>query len=242
MPETATDGEGQRHGARPSQRRSSLRRRGTIIEATRQLLSESEAEKVLVADVAQRAGVSVATVYNLVGPRDQLLVSVLDHAVEEIEARLEVLPRGDGVEACLATVGIACEVVLADATAHRRVLSSLGTLSSELWLATGLTQLIRDAVAGAVEASVLNPALATESLATAIQLGFRGVLVSWAYGRLSDATLGSHAELQASYLLAYAASDGSRAAIQRRIQALEATVATTAPVTTTTEPAIQGGP
>jgi len=72
-------------GARPSSAPASVRRRQEIIDAARTLLRERNADEFVVADVARVAGVSVATVYNLVGTRDRLLLAVLEQAVSDVD-------------------------------------------------------------------------------------------------------------------------------------------------------------
>lgn len=213
-------------GLRPSGRAASMRRRAAIIRETRQVLRESEAEKLMVADVAERAGVSVATVYNLVGTRDRLLVSILDDAVDQIEERLGAQAGDGGLDACLSVLMVACDVMLDDPLPNRRVLGALGQLGPGAWLVSGLTGLLRQGVATAVADGVLDGRRASEALATSIQLGFRGVLISWAFGLLPDQRLGQWAELQALYQLHYAAADAEREPIERRIASLQATAET----------------
>ena len=60
-------------GARPSSSPASAQRRQRIADATLALLRERDAAKITVADIAEAADVSVATVYNLVGPRERVL-------------------------------------------------------------------------------------------------------------------------------------------------------------------------
>ena len=81
-------------GARPSSSPASQRRRRRIIDATFELLREHDAAKLSVADIAKVAGVSVASVYNLVGTRERVLAAVIDRYVERLAAALgEQLPE-----------------------------------------------------------------------------------------------------------------------------------------------------
>ena len=57
-------------GARPSESLASQRRRRAITEATVELLRDRDLDKISVADIADTAGVAVATVYNLIGPEN----------------------------------------------------------------------------------------------------------------------------------------------------------------------------
>ncbi|MCP5026891.1 MAG: TetR/AcrR family transcriptional regulator [Actinomycetia bacterium] len=209
-------------GLRPSTRGSSVRRRAAIVAATRELLRQSEPDEVMVADIAEHAGVSLATVYNLVGRRDQLLLSVIDGAVNEIRESRPASPRPFGVEAITSIMVATSEVMLSDPLAHRRVLGALGQLAPGAWLASGLTGLFQEGVSQAIDDGALDGRQANAAFTTAVQFGFRGVLISWTFGQLPDEELRHSAELQALYVLAYAATESARPQIERRIAALNA--------------------
>lgn len=60
-------------GARHNQRA----RRARILAATRRLLGERGCEEVTVREIARTAGYALQTVYNLVGPRDQVITDAI---------------------------------------------------------------------------------------------------------------------------------------------------------------------
>jgi AcrR family transcriptional regulator len=220
MGESTAVATAQLYAARPSLRPASLLRRASIISATRDLLCEFDVDKIMVADVAERAGVSVATVYNLVGPRDQLLVSVLDDTVELVEARLAAQPVTAGIDGCVSIVVTACDVILSDPIPNRRVLGVLGQFTPELWLISGLTDLLSESISKALTDGALTGRFATEALSTGVQLGFRGALISWVFGQIEDHELRDRAELQALFVLANAVSADERTPVLDRIEEL----------------------
>lgn len=189
-------------GARPSSAPASIRRRRDIIVAARGLLREREADEVVVADVARSAGVSVATVYNLVGPRDRLLLAVLDEAVADVDLAVGLRGESDPIEAVIDVVTTAIDVVLSDPVVHRRVLASLGQLSTEMWLDEGLEGMLGARLAACRDAGLLRPGLRLDPIVRSVQLGFRGALISWVLGRLTSEEVRAEAELMACHVLA----------------------------------------
>lgn len=118
-------------GARPSSSPASMQRRQRIADATAALLRERDAAKITVADVADEAGVSVATVYNLVGPRERVLSAVLDGYVERLEAALGSSPaHEDPLEAVVDVVRVAVVQSLHDPVPLAQCFANSARLSS----------------------------------------------------------------------------------------------------------------
>ena len=187
-------------GSRPSDSRASLRRRDAIAEATIALLRDRGTNDVSVAEIAERAEVSVATVYNLVGPRDRILSGVLDRYVARIGEALEV-GRPDPADAALATtptevVQIAVNESLADPIPLRTVLRELGPLHLADNKGAGIEALLEPGLL----ASGLDPEGAAEA-ARLIVYSFRGVLLSWAHGLVPDEQFASDAALATNRLV-----------------------------------------
>lgn len=204
-------------GARPSQKAASRQRRSAILDAARSLIAERGIDKLVIADVAERADVSVATIYNLVGTRDRLLIALLDDVAESVRGRLAGQPASVGIDGCVEVITAACETVISDATTVRTVLASVGAVAPDQWLTEGLGGVINERVEGAVELGHLSTELSAAAITHGIHLGFRGALISWVFGLLADDELASNAELMAMHVLANAASSGQQAAAQRRL-------------------------
>lgn len=178
-------------GTRPSSSKASQRRRAAIEEATRVLLRAHDAAEVSVSDIARQAEVSVATVYNLVGTRNRLLAGVLDGYVNRLAVELVDRPPAGGLEhAAVAVVTAAVDVAMNDPLPLRAVLRELGPLDLEQTKGTGVDDLIapRLRAAGASEREA-------REAARLIVYAFRGTLVSWAHGLISDARFRADTEL-----------------------------------------------
>lgn len=207
-------------GARPSQTAASRQRRTSILGAARALILDRGVDKLVIADVAERADVSVATIYNLVGTRDRLLIALLDDVAETVRTRLAAQPASGGIDGCVEVVTVACETVIDDATTVRTVLASVGTVAPDQWLSEGMGGVIGQRVDAAIELGHLGDELPSAAITDGIHLGFRGALISWVFGLLTDDELTPNAELMALHVLANAAASDHRAAVQQRLHEL----------------------
>ena len=178
-------------GARPSSSRASQRRRVAIAEATLTLLRARNAAEVAVSDIAAEAGVSVATVYNLVGRKDQILAGVIDGYVHRVSVELvKQPPATELVQAASVVITTAVDAALSDPLPLRAVVREPGTLNLVQTKGMGVDQLIEPRLCAA--GASLGEA---REVAQLIVYGFWGAIVSWALGLISDARFRDDAEL-----------------------------------------------
>jgi AcrR family transcriptional regulator len=179
-------------GARPSNSKASQRRRVAIAEATLTLLRARDAAEVAVSDIAAEAGVSVATVYNLVGRKDQILAGVIDGYVQRVSVELvkQPLPATELVQAASVVITTAVDAALSDPLPLRAVVRESGTLNLAQTKGMGVEQLIEPRLCAA--GASLGEA---REVAQLIVYGFWGTIVSWALGLISDARFRDDAEL-----------------------------------------------
>ena len=178
-------------GARPSSSRASQRRRVAIAEATLALLRARNAAEVAVSDIAAEAGVSVATVYNLVGRKDQILAGVIDGYVHRVSVELvKQPPATELVQAASVVITTAVDAALSDPLPLRAVVREPGTLNLVQTKGMGVDELIEPRLCAA--GASLGEA---REVAQLIVYGFWGTIVSWALGLISDARFRDDAEL-----------------------------------------------
>ena len=178
-------------GARPSNSKASQRRRVAIAEATLTLLRTRDAAEVAVSDIAAEAGVSVATVYNLVGRKDQILAGVIDGYVHRVSVELDKQPPAtELVQATSVVITTAVDAALSDPLPLRTVVREPGTLNLVQTKGMGVDQLIEPRLCAA--GASLGEA---REVAQLIVYGFWGTIVSWALGLISDARFRDDAEL-----------------------------------------------
>ena len=203
---------------RPSETRAARERRRRIVDGTRQLLREREASKVIVVDIAERADVAPATVYNLVGTRDEVMRAVLDGAISEVRSRVEVVDPDRPIESIAALFDAAAEVLLDDAIAYRRAIGAMSDTGDGGWLQTTVGDLLEERLVNI--ASVLDGSIPLPRLAEMIHVGFRGVLISWSYGHLADERLATSGIELALHVLGTTARPDIAFEIKRRLIAL----------------------
>ena len=185
-------------GARPSNSKASQRRRVAIAEATLTLLRARDAAEVAVSDIAAEAGVSVATVYNLVGRKDQILAGVIDGYVQRVSVELvkQPLPATELVQAASVVITTAVDAALSDPLPLRAVVREPGTLNLAQTKGMGVDQLIEPRLCAA--GASLSEAREAAQL---IVYAFRRTLVSWAHGLISDECFRADSELATKRLI-----------------------------------------
>ena len=141
-----------------------------------------------VEQIAAVAEVSPATVYNLVGTRDQLLVACVDRLVEGLEdALLSIDLTSDPIAAAVLVVEISSEAFIADGAAFRQILRVLNVLASEgTDLAVDPGQFEIAAMRAAHERGILRDDVDPAATGRQISLSYNGALFAWSAGLLTD--------------------------------------------------------
>jgi AcrR family transcriptional regulator len=183
---------------RPSATPAARRRRQAIADATLELLRDTDAEKIAVADVAELAGVSVATVYNLVGPRERVLAAVLDGYIERLQHSLTASATADDANAVIEVFTTAASQALADPVPLRAVLRELGPLRYTEHQGAGMGDVLLPRVR---DLDDLRPDTTPESATRLLVYAFRGLLISWAHGLITDTEFADDARELAHRLL-----------------------------------------
>ena len=204
-------------GLRPSTSRAALERRRRIVDAVRGLLRERTLDDISAADVAAAAEVSPATVYNLVGTRDALIVAMLEQSVGTVLAGLPPVDPQRPVDAVVDLVDRIATELRADPIANRRAIAAMGSAGADGWLDTSLGDLIEDRLAACPAA--LDGRSTTSHTARMMHFGLRGVLVSWSYGHVTDDELGVVLVDVVLRLFSTSASNDVAAAIRDRLPA-----------------------
>ncbi|NCG38004.1 MAG: TetR family transcriptional regulator [Actinobacteria bacterium] len=177
-------------GARPSESPASQQRRRTITDAAVELLRDRDLDKISVADIADAAGVAVATVYNLIGPRERVLSAVLDLYVEQLTDALAAQRQDIGpsqyvsaADAVVHVIESANNHILSDPVPVRAVLRELGALQFADNRGLGLAELLLPRARRLTDSDQ-----EADLLVSLIVYGFRGVLMSWAHDLIGDDT------------------------------------------------------
>ena len=86
-----------------------IERRARILTCAREMLDESGYEGLVIRDLAKRAGVAAATIYNLYGTKDGVILEslkdLLDQLGQEIQRRVSDDPVADLIMSCEVMTG-----------------------------------------------------------------------------------------------------------------------------------------
>lgn len=204
-------------------------RRRRIMDAARDLIASGGTAGLSMRKLAQAADLSVTTLYNLVGGRDEILIALIDDGIEgmmgvlEAEAPLDAHP----LERCRAIITISTRYLGANATIYGPVMvACYEGLSlqqrrgqSVADRAAGMQEVaIREAMRQGLLRNVLDPA----ELGRQIYHGYELACVHWAYGLLDEAGFRARALYGLYAALLAVATEDTRPRLEREIQAVEA--------------------
>jgi AcrR family transcriptional regulator len=168
--------------------RSKARRRAAILDSTLTLLRTAPLDTVSIEAIAAAAGVAPATVYNLIGPRDRLLLACVDRVLESLVDDLVQHPvHDDPVAAARHIIERSCAAFIDDGDAFRQVVAAVNGLSrAGASLSMDPAQLQVTVMRAAHELGMLNEAADPVAIGRQVFLSFNGALFAWAARQLSD--------------------------------------------------------
>jgi AcrR family transcriptional regulator len=191
--------------------RHKQQRRERILEATRELLRESPNETPTVERIAELADVSPATVFNLVGPREQQWAALSDALLRELDAGLAFAADENPRERARRIVDEAAKLFIADSAVFRHIVNSWGR--SGTLLQENPIPHLRAALRRGQETGMLRPDLHINGLAGHIATASGGALRQWAGGQISDAAFRERVRFAVDVVFAASASADCAAAL-----------------------------
>ena len=195
-------------------------RRRRIIHAARDLIRETGNAGLSMRALAARAGVSLATPYNLFGSKRAILLSVLDD-IREFFDRFSALRTREPLERLFGALDICVEMYVGDPAFNRTIWAALFDPSDEFrsqvfnskraafWM--GLVKDVADA-------GVLDADIDVELLFRALDRTFGATMLDWVTGELSDAQLEPAMRYGYALILRGAAVPDWRGPLQARIR------------------------
>jgi AcrR family transcriptional regulator len=196
--------------------RHKQQRRERILEAIRQLLRDSPDETPTVERIAELADLSPATVFNLVGPREQQWEALCEELLGELDACLAFAVDEDPREQARRIVGETAELFIADAAVSKHLVNSGGRIGS-LLQENPVSQL-RVAVRRGQATGMLRPDLHVEALVGHIATAAGGALRQWAAGQISDAAFRTRVRFAVDVVFAAGASEDCAAELAGPLQ------------------------
>jgi AcrR family transcriptional regulator len=196
--------------------RHKQQRRERILEAIRELLRECPNETPTVERIAELADLSPATVFNLVGPREQQWAALCDALLRELDACLAFAADEDPREQARRIVGETAELFIADAAVFRHLVNSWGR--SGPLLQENPVPKLRAALRRGQASGMLRPDLHVEALVGHIATAAGGALRHWAAGQISDAAFRMRVRFAVDVVFAAGASDDFAAELHAPLQ------------------------
>lgn len=162
--------------------RGKQRRRQRILDAARELLHEDPSQGLTVPRIAERAEVSQATVFNLVGPRERIWTALADHALGAVD--YSALRWEDPHGRARAIMAEVARVICADAPVFRALI--VGWNETGQAMAHDPTSELADCLAAAARQGVIMADVDFRRLAELLSAGLIGSVQQWAAGVVSD--------------------------------------------------------
>lgn len=194
-------------------------RRRRIIIAARELIRETHTVGLSMRELARRAGVSLATPYNLFGSKGAIVLAVMQD-VREYRQRFFSRPFADPIARIFDAVDLSVEYYLQDPdfykTLWREIFAASGDVRTaiynpqreQFWL-----RLIEDAV----EVGAIAPTIDAEFLLHQLDHQFRSVMLDWVSGDLPPDALAPTIWLGYALMLLGAAMPAWRGPLEVRI-------------------------
>lgn len=200
------------------------RRRDAILDATVTLFGQRPAEVVTTEEIAALAGVAPATVYNLIGTRDDVVRAVVSRILAELAESLAELDPTDPIAAAQLVVDQTVEAFVADSTAFRQIIRLAPRGSSDRPDLIDPSEFQVAAMRQAQHLGIIRADVDAGGLGRQIYLSYMGAMNLWSVGRLDDDGFLVAARHGLFTALAAAATDGHRKQFLDRMTQLGVTL------------------
>lgn len=207
----------------PTREEAKAARREAIVEAAMRLMHARGDAGFSMRALAEAAGVSIATPYNLFGSKQAIMLAVLDTGMAHYEQRLNRL-EADELEIFFGAVSLATELYAEAPKFHQAVLfSAYGDGGRDYRAVFGDPRFLfwKVLVERARQAEWLQPDIDASALALALSQQFFICILEWAYGEIDLEELEHRVHYSFVLLLNGAATEGGRARLQPRIEPLQ---------------------
>jgi AcrR family transcriptional regulator len=200
------------------------RRRRRIVDAAAHLIESDGLDGVTMRRLSEAAGVSYATVYNLVGAKEDVLVAVLRAGLEDLSAELAAVDSTEPLDRARAVVAGVVDHFVARPALYRALVQSVHDPAAGargLPIRRRTIALYEASIRGAIEQGSLRDDLDAHVLAVHVTLAVNGVIRRWAAGEIGAAGFRAEADYALRVALLGVATPSTRKKLLRELRACE---------------------
>ena len=200
------------------------KRRDAILDAAVILLGTRDSSDITTEEIAALAGVSAATVYNLVGTRNELMYQLVGRILTDLAESLQALDPGDPIAAAQLVVDHTVRAFVSNPNAYRQVIAVTQRAAAAHPTPVEPSSFQVVAMRQAQSMGIIRNDIDASGLARQIFLSYTGAAMLWSSGRLDDAGLLTAARHGLFTALAAAATDDYRDQFLDRMRPLSKTL------------------
>jgi|TARA_B110000305_G_scaffold208179_1_gene240227 AcrR family transcriptional regulator len=202
-----------------------LARRASMMEAARQMIAEKGYESIKIRELAVACRVSVPTLYNQFGGKDQLLAAAIeDHFVGDPD-QVKIKTSLNGLERIFAILDVITSQFLQAPDFHRRLLKAFGSLDSTQQVQRSITASLAQEIGQ--ELGVMQDRRELESwadptlLAGQVVTAFISSTIAWGSGGIRENQLTAAVQYGTGLVLAGVVTGDNVMLVGQRIKAAQ---------------------
>lgn len=206
-------------------KRQTSERLDRILDAAREIMRESGSVGFTMKDVADRARVAPATVFNLLGSRDGLFYALLSRLLDDLFIGVRRYKSSDALEHAIEATDFVVDLFLSDAVVFRELFTVFLGTRDELhrpWFMHRSLSFWRHSVESAAAANLL-PAdeLESDDLPRALMLSFIGSVDLWVHGDLDDSGFRAQSLYGTALIILGATNKGGEGRLRTRLKEIK---------------------
>ena len=200
------------------------KRRDAILDAAFTLLGKRDSKDITTEEIATLAGVSAATVYNLVGTRNELMYQLVSRILTDLAESLQALNPDNPIAAAQLIIDHTVRAFVSNPNAYRQVVAVTQRAAAAQPTPVDPSSFQVVAMRQAQSMGIIRNDIDASGLARQIFLSYTGAAMQWSAGRLDDAGLLTAARHGLFTVLAAAATDDHRQEFIDRMRPLGKTL------------------
>ena len=202
-----------------------LARRASIMETARQMIADKGYESITIRELAAACRVSVPTLYNQFGGKDQLLAAAIeDHFVGDPD-QVKIKTNLNGLERIFAILDFITSQFLQAPDFHRRLLEAFGALDSMQQVQRSITASLAHEIGQELDAmqarSELESWADTQLLAGQVTTTFISSTIVWGSGGIKENQLTAAVQYGTGLVLAGVVTGDNGLIVEQRIKAAQ---------------------